>query len=69
MALTQDHAFSQALLDQQRVLAAFGEVALETDDLNTAAMHGRLPRGIGVTRLIDAPIEWSRQWHMLGLGH
>jgi DNA invertase Pin-like site-specific DNA recombinase len=38
-------------------------------DLVTAAMHGRLPRGIGVTRLIDAPIEWSRQWHMLGLGH
>ena len=36
-------------------------------DLVTAAMHGRLPRGIGVTRLIDAPIEWSRQWHMLGL--
>ena len=36
-------------------------------DLVAAAMHGRLPRGIGVTRLIDAPIEWSRQWHMLGL--
>ena len=30
-------------------------------DLVTAAMHGQLPRGIGVTRLIDAPIEWSRQ--------
>ena len=36
-------------------------------DLVAAAMHGRLPRGIGVTRFIDAPIEWSRQWHMLGL--
>jgi hypothetical protein len=36
-------------------------------DLVTAAMHGRLPRGIGVTRLIDAPIEWSRQRYMLGL--
>ena len=36
-------------------------------DLVAAAIHGRLPRGVGVTRLIDAPIEWSRQWHMLGL--
>ena len=36
-------------------------------DLVAAAMHGRLPRSIGVTRLIDAPIEWSRQWHILGL--
>src|SRR5258707_7502284 len=26
-----------------------------------AAVEGRLPRGIGVTRLRDAPAEWSRQ--------
>src|SRR5215204_1121618 len=32
-----------------------------------AAMQGRLPRGIGVSRLTDAPIEWSRQWRLLGL--
>jgi site-specific DNA recombinase len=43
-------------------------LAFLAPDLVTAAMQGRLPRGIGVTRLIDAPIEWSRQWHMLGLG-
>jgi hypothetical protein len=36
-------------------------------DLVRAAMDGRLPRRIGVTRLTDAPMEWSRQWHMLGL--
>ena len=36
-------------------------------DLVVAAMDGRLPRGIGVTRLIDPPIEWSRQRHILGL--
>ena len=42
-------------------------LAFLAPDLVTAAMHGRLPRGVGVTRLIDAPIEWSRQWHMLGL--
>ena len=34
MAPTQDDTTSQALLDQQRVLAAFGEVALETEDLS-----------------------------------
>ena len=32
-----------------------------------AAIEGRLPRGIGVTRLRDAPAEWSRQYGMLGL--
>jgi site-specific DNA recombinase len=32
-----------------------------------AAIEGRLPRGIGVTRLRDAPAEWSRQYTMLGL--
>ena len=36
-------------------------------NLVRAATQGCLPRGIGVTRLIDAPIEWSRQAHMLGL--
>ena len=34
-----------------------------------AAIDGRLPRGIGVTRLRDAPIEWSRQHAMLGLAN
>ena len=32
-----------------------------------AAVEGRLPRGIGITRLRDAPAEWSRQYAMLGL--
>jgi hypothetical protein len=32
-----------------------------------AAVEGRLQRGIGVTRLRDAPAEWSRQYAMLGL--
>ena len=32
-----------------------------------AAVQGRLPRGIGVTRLRDAPAVWSRQYAMLGL--
>jgi site-specific DNA recombinase len=32
-----------------------------------AAIDGRLPRGIGIARLRDAPAEWSRQHTMLGL--
>ena len=36
-------------------------------NLVQAAVEGRLPRGIGVARLRDAPAEWSRQYAMLGL--
>src|ERR1017187_6022190 len=32
-----------------------------------AAVEGRLPRGIGVERLRDAPAEWSRQFEAIGL--
>jgi len=34
--------------------------------LVSAAIEGRLPRGIGVTNLRDAPLEWSRQLAILG---
>jgi site-specific DNA recombinase len=37
--------------------------------LVTAAVEGRLPHGIGVARLFDAPATWSRQRQMLGLAH
>ena len=32
-----------------------------------AAVEGRLPRGINIERLRDAPAEWSRQFEVLGL--
>ena len=32
-----------------------------------AAVEGRLPRGINIVRLRDAPAEWSRQFEALGL--
>jgi hypothetical protein len=32
-----------------------------------AVVEGRLPRGIGIANLRDAPIEWSRQYERLGL--
>jgi site-specific DNA recombinase len=42
-------------------------LAFLAPDLVKAAVEGRLPCGIGVTRLRDAPAEWSRQYAMLGL--
>ena len=42
-------------------------LAFLAPELVKAAVEGRLPRGIGVTRLRDAPAEWSRQYTMLGL--
>jgi len=35
--------------------------------LVNAAIEGRLPRGIGVAALRDAPVEWSLQYKKLGL--
>jgi hypothetical protein len=32
-----------------------------------AAIEGRLPRGFGVKRLVDAPMAWSEQWAAFGL--
>ena len=42
-------------------------LAFVAPELVKAAIEGRLPRGIGVTRLRDVPAEWSRQYAMLGL--
>jgi hypothetical protein len=44
-------------------------LAFLAPDLVRAAIEGRLPHGIGITRLRDAPAEWSRQHAMLGLPH
>jgi len=42
-------------------------LAFLAPDLVRAAVEGRLPRGIGVKRLRDAPAEWSQQFEALGL--
>jgi site-specific DNA recombinase len=42
-------------------------LAFLAPNLVRAAIEGRLPRGIGVERLRDAPSDWSRQHAMLGL--
>jgi site-specific DNA recombinase len=31
------------------------------------AIDGRLPRGFGVKRLMDLPMDWTDQWSALGL--
>ena len=41
--------------------------AFITPDLVKAAIEGRLPRGIGVANLREAPAEWSQQRARLGL--
>jgi site-specific DNA recombinase len=42
-------------------------LAFLAPDLVRAAVEGRLPRGIGVERLREAPAEWTRQFEALGL--
>ena len=40
-------------------------LAFLAPSLVKAAVEGRLPHGIGVARLFDAPVAWSRQHQML----
>jgi hypothetical protein len=42
-------------------------LAFIAPDIVKAAIEGRLPHGIGITRLREGPVEWSRQRAMLGL--
>jgi len=42
-------------------------MAFIAPSLVKAAVEGRLPRGIGIANLRDAPAEWSRQYKRLGL--
>jgi hypothetical protein len=41
-------------------------LAFLSPTLVKVAIDGRLPRGVGIARLRDAPAEWSRQHTMLG---
>ncbi|MBS0472432.1 MAG: recombinase family protein [Proteobacteria bacterium] len=42
-------------------------LAFVSPDIIEAAAAGRLPRGIGVTRLVDLPLSWAKQKTALGL--
>jgi hypothetical protein len=39
-------------------------LAFLAPSLVKAAVEGRLPHGIGLARLIDAPAEWDRQYRL-----
>jgi hypothetical protein len=64
VAVAQQAPFNEAGVTMGHMTISLAFVA---PDLVKAAIEGRLPRGIGVTRLRDAPVEWSRQHAMLGL--
>ena len=42
-------------------------LAFLAPSLVKAAIEGRMPRGIGVVRLSDAPAEWQQQYAEIGL--
>jgi site-specific DNA recombinase len=42
-------------------------LAFLSPDLVKAAIDGRLPRGFGLSRLVDLPLAWTDQWAALGL--
>jgi hypothetical protein len=42
-------------------------LAFLAPDIIKAAVEGRLPRGLGVSRLVNLPIEWDEQMRHLGL--
>ena len=42
-------------------------LAFLAPDIVEAAIAGRLPQGIGVSRLTELPAEWSRQRRLVGL--
>ena len=43
-------------------------LAFLAPDLVKAAVDGRLPRGFGVSRLVNLPSKWEEQQRLLGLG-
>jgi site-specific DNA recombinase len=51
----------------ERSLLMTLSLAFLAPDLVKAAIEGRLPRGLGLKRLVDLPIAWSEQWRALGL--
>lgn len=66
-AMATAQAIAQREGCSQRHVERTLSLAFLAPDLIRAAVEGRLPRGVGVSRLIDPPVEWPRQWRMLGL--
>ena len=66
-AMATPQAIAQREGCSQRHVERTISLAFLAPDLIRAAVKGRLPRGVGVSRLVDPPIEWTRQWRMFGL--
>jgi site-specific DNA recombinase len=44
-------------------------LAFVAPDIIEALIAGRLPRGIGITRLADVPPSWAKQRKLLGISN
>jgi hypothetical protein len=66
---SQAHAEQIALRERCTVRQVNMTISLAflAPKLVRAAVEGRLPRGINIERLRDAPAEWKRQFEVLGL--
>ena len=42
-------------------------LAFLAPDVVKAIVDNRMPRGVGVTGLVDLPIVWGKQWKALGI--
>ena len=42
-------------------------LAFLAPDLVKAIVDNRMPRGVGLTSLVDLPSVWGKQWKALGL--
>ena len=51
----------------QRSVQMMISLAFVAPDIVEAAVNGTLPRGVGLTRLMDLPPLWSKQHQRLGL--
>ena len=51
----------------ERSIVMTVSLAFLAPDLVRAAVERRLPRGIGLTRLMGLPMAWADQWRALGL--
>ena len=70
-ASTLDFAIVPAIATREgcspRRVTMLISLAFLSPDLVKAAVEGRLPRGVGLARLVDPPLAWAEQWRMLGL--
>lgn len=65
--VTDTDAIAQREDRSRRSVHMMISLAFVAPDIIEALIAGRLPRGIGITRLTDLPLEWAKQRKILGL--